>query len=210
MAEYPGAARAGLSPNRSRREGGISLFIVHHYASTQDPESAWRRFNTENDRSVSPNYQVNADGTVFEVVPPRWWRAWTTGAIDHQAITCETQNTTRAPGWGISPESHEAIARLVAWAHTEHGIPLQRAEVADGNRVTRPGVIGHRDTPAGRESGTECPGPSMDIEWIIARARQITTGDKPAPPVPPARIAAPVATLRRNRLRAQRKESTHG
>ena len=173
MAEYPGAARAGVSPNRSDRQGKVRLFIVHHYAGTQDPESAWRRFMSSNDRSVSPNYQVNADGSVFEVVPPDRFRAWTTGTIDHQAVTCETQNTSGAPTWGISRESHEAIAHLVAWASQRYGFPIQRGRVEDGNVVTVPGVVGHRETPAGKATGTACPGPSMDIDGIIERARQI-------------------------------------
>lgn len=176
MAEYPGAARAAVSPNRSPRQGRVQLFIVHHYAGTQDPESAWRRFNAANDRSVSPNYQVNADGSVFEVVPPDCFRAWTTGTIDHQAVTCETQNTSGAPAWGISRESHEAIAHLIAWASRRYGFPIQRGAVADGNRVTRPGVVGHRETPAGRQTSTACPGPSMDLDWLVDRASQIAGG----------------------------------
>lgn len=176
MSLYPNAARAGVSPNKDRRQGKVQLFIVHHYASTQDPESAWRRFNSANDRSVSPNYQVNADGSVFEVVPPDEYRAWTTGSIDHQAVTCETQNTSGAPSWGISRASHEAIAQLVAWTAQRYGFPIQRGEVAAGNVVTVPGVVGHRETPAGRETSTSCPGPSMDLDWIVQRARQIAAG----------------------------------
>lgn len=177
MAEYPGAARAAVSPNRSPRQGRVQLFIVHHYAGTQDPESAWRRFNAPNDRSVSPNYQVNADGSVFEVVPPDRFRAWTTGTIDHQAVTCETQNTSGAPTWGISHESHEAIARLIAWASARYGFPIQRGRVDDGNVVAIPGVVGHRETPAGKATGTACPGPSMNLDWLVERARQIANGE---------------------------------
>lgn len=176
MSQYPNAARAGVSPNRSPRLGRVQLFIVHHYAGMQDPESAWRRFNAANDRSVSPNYQVNADGSVFEVVPPDAYRAWTTGAIDHQAVTCETQNTSGAPAWGISVQSHEAIAHLIAWASRRYGFPIQRGAVADGNRVTRPGVVGHRETPAGRQTSTSCPGPSMDLDYLVRRAFEIASG----------------------------------
>lgn len=176
MSQYPGASRAGVSPNRSPRKGKVKLFIVHHYAGTQDPESAWKRFMNANDRSVSPNYQVNADGSVFEVVPPDEFRAWTTGVIDHQAVTCETQNTTGAPTWGISRESHEAIARLVAWAAHRYGFPIQRGRVDAGDVVAVPGVVGHRETPAGRQTGTACPGPSMDLDWIVNRAQQIAGG----------------------------------
>ena len=187
MSQYPGAARAGVSPNRSPRLGKVRLFIVHHYAGTTDPESAWNRFNSPNDRSVSPNYQVNADGSVYEVVPPDNFRAWTTGAIDQQAVTCETQNMTGAPSWGISGASREAIAHLIAWASKRYGFPIQRGRVADGNVVTVPGVVGHNETPAGRQTSTSCPGPSMNLDWIIQRAQQIAGGspaggnEEPAP-----------------------------
>lgn len=177
MSQYPGASRAGVSPNRSPRQGKVRLFIVHHYAGTQDPESAWKRFMNANDRSVSPNYQVNADGSVFEVVPPDNFRAWTTGTIDHQAVTCETQNTSGAPSWGISAASHEAIAHLIAWAAARYGFPIQRGRVADGNVVEVPGVVGHRETPAGRQTSTSCPGPSMNLDWLVERARQIANGE---------------------------------
>ncbi|MEI3845308.1 MULTISPECIES: N-acetylmuramoyl-L-alanine amidase [unclassified Microbacterium] len=151
----------------------MQLFITHHYGGTTAPEVAWERFMRANDRAVSPNYQINADGTVWEVVPPRHYRAWTTGGIDHFAVTCETQNTSGEPSWGISRASHEAIARLFLWTHQTFGVPLQRGHVADGNRIVTPGIVGHNETPAGRETGTLCPGPSMDIDWIIARARQL-------------------------------------
>lgn len=179
MAEYPGAAWAGVSPNRSPRQGTVKLFIVHHYAGTQDPASARNRFMAANDRSVSPNYQVNADGSVFEIVPPDRYRAWTTGAIDHQAVTCETQNASGAPSWAITSASHEAIAHLIAWAAARYGFPIQRGQVADGNVVTVPGVVGHRETPAGRQTSTACPGPSMDLNWLVARAQQIAAGISP-------------------------------
>lgn len=192
MAEYPGASWAGVSPNKSVRNNKVRLFIVHHYASTQSPDAARKRFMASNDRSVSPNYQVNADGSVFEIVPPDRYRAWTTGAVDHQAVTCETQNTSGAPHWGISHESMEAIAHLIAWASKRYGFPIQRGRVSGtstSNTVDVPGVVGHNETPAGRRTSTACPGPSMDIEWIIARARQIagsggapTTTPKPSTP----------------------------
>lgn len=197
MAEYPGAAWAGVSPNRSIRQGKVKLFIVHHYAGTQGPDAARARFMAPNDRSVSPNYQVNADGSVFEIVPPDRFRAWTTGAIDHQAVTCETQNTSGAPSWGISVASHEAIAHLIAWASKRYGFPIQRGAVADGNVVTRPGVVGHRETPAGRQTSTSCPGPSMDIDYLVRRAFEIASGkdnNDPAP-VRDTRLDQIMATL---------------
>lgn len=173
MAEYPDADWAGVSPNKSPRQGTVKLFIVHHYAGMTDPLPARQRFMRANDRSVSPNYQVNADGSVFEIVPPDHYRAWTTGAIDHQAVTCETENISGAPNWGISRASMDAIAALVAWASKRYGFPIQRGRVDDGNIVRVPGVVGHRETPAGRQTSTSCPGPSMDIDYIVRKAREI-------------------------------------
>lgn len=172
MAEYPGADWAGVSPRRSVRQGDVQLFIVHHWGSTREAVGQRDEFMRKGG-DVSPNYQVNADGSVWEIVPPDNYRAWTTGQIDHQAVTCETQNTSREPNWGISAESHEAIAQLVAWAADRYNFPIQRGEVADGNIVTRPGVVGHNETPAGQSTSTLCPGPSMDLNWIVARAQQI-------------------------------------
>lgn len=188
MAEYPGAAWAGVSPNRSARAGRVQLFIVHHWAGTGDAIAQRNVFMAANSREVSPNYQVNADGSVFEIVPPDRFRAWTTGAIDHQAVTCETQNTSGAPNWGISAASQEAIAQLVAWAAARYGFPIQRGQVNDGNVIARAGVVGHRETPAGRGTGTACPGPSMDLDWIVARAQQIAAGIPATPPIDHARL----------------------
>jgi len=187
MVEYPGAAWAGVSPNRSARAGTVKLFIVHHWAGTGDAIAQRNVFMGANSRDVSPNYQVNADGSVFEIVPPDRFRAWTTGTIDHQAVTCETQNISGAPNWGISAASHEAIAQLVAWAAARYGFPIQRGAVVSGNVVTRPGVVGHRETPAGRETSTACPGPSMDLDYIVARAAQIAAGI-PLNPIDHARL----------------------
>jgi hypothetical protein len=199
MGQYPGAAWAGVSPNKSKRNNKVRLFIIHHYASTQSPDAARKRFMAANDRSVSPNYQVNADGSVFEIVPPDKYRAWTTGAVDHQAVTCETQNTSGAPAWGISRESEEAIAHLVAWASRRYGFPIQRGRVtgtSSYNTVEVPGIVGHNETPAGRRTSTACPGPSMDIAWIISRAKQIAAGQAgaaPRPSVPKPSTSTPPA-----------------
>lgn len=210
---YPGATWADVSPNKSVREGDVKLFIIHHRADTGTAASARKRFMTANDRNVSPNWNVNQDGTVDEIVPPDDYRAWTTGAVDHQAVTVETGNTSGDPAWGISPESHEAIANIVAWWSHHYALPIQRGSVsldANGKNVVHtPGVVGHRDTPAGKSTGTACPGPSMNIDWIIARANVIYQEkyvqtpppvEEPGTPVLPAEIRALLEQLRANEL----------
>jgi len=185
MGEYPGAQWAGVSPNKAPREGKVQLFIVHHWAGGYggNREAAARAqrdvFMRPNARRVSPNFQVNADGSVFEIVPPDRYRAWTSGLIDHKAVTCETQNISGEPHWGVSAESHEAIARLVAWAAQRYGFPIQRGQVGKGNRIVKPGVIGHREAPT---AATACPGPSMDLDAIVARARALAGSTPTAAP----------------------------
>ena len=187
---YPGSTWADVSPNKSVRDGKVQLFIVHHRADTGDAASARLRFMTANDRNVSPNWNINQDGSVDEIVPPDNYRAWTTGQIDHQAVTVETGNTSGDPNWGISQASMESIAKLIAWAAKRYSFPIQHGAAVMGsdgkNVVTVPGVVAHRETPAGKETGTVCPGPSMNMDWIINRAKDIyTQNNTQQPPVDP-------------------------
>lgn len=156
---YPGATWADISPNKSVREDKIQFFVIHHAADPRDKQTQIDRFMTANDRNVSPNWFIGADGSASEIVPPDDYRAWTTGKFDHKAITVETQNTSGDPTWGISRESHERIADIAAWAADRYGLALDRKT-----------IIGHREVPG---QATACPGPSMDLEWIVNRAKEI-------------------------------------
>ena len=179
-ATYPGSAWWDHSVNSSKREDTIQYFVIHHAAATSSAEALRDRFMSPNDRSVSPNWLIGADGSVSEIVPPDEWRAWTTGAFDHKAVTVETQNTSGDPTWGISEASHEAIAQLVAWAGKRYSIPLNRTF-----------VIGHREV-AGQS--TACPGPSMNLDRIVARAIEINATVEPEPE-PTETTAVPTAWL---------------
>lgn len=183
---YPRAQRWAHSSNSSKRTGKIQLCIFHHWGSDPIPsaESTWERFNRPNDRAVSPNVQINADGSAWEVVPADDYRAWTTGAIDMQAVTAEIQDSTVGPKWGISEKSHEEAAQFLAWAAKRYNFPIQRGQVGPNNVVIKPGVIGHNETPAGKSTGTLCPGPSLNFEWIINRAKQIAGEDSSPKPDP--------------------------
>lgn len=179
---YPRAARWAHSSNSSKREGQVQLCILHHWGTSPIPsaESTWERFNRTNDRAVSPNVQINADGSAWEVVPADNFRAWTTGQIDHKAVTAEIQNSTVGPQWGISPEAHEEAAQFLAWASKRYNFPIQRGQVGPNNEVIKPGLIGHNETPAGKATSTVCPGPSLNYDWIVNRAKAINE-DSPTP-----------------------------
>lgn len=175
---YPGANYWNHSPNCSpRREGDkIEYFVIHHAADTNPVQTQIDRFMRPNDRNVSPNWLIGKDGSINEIVPPDKYRAWTTGQFDYKAVTVETQNSSGAPDWGITEESHVAIAKLVAWAHLRWGIPLDRQH-----------VIGHREVP--NVPATACPGPSMNLEKILSYAIEFA---KPVDPTDPTDPTDPV------------------
>lgn len=166
---YPGATWWNHSPNSSPRRATdkIEYFVVHHAATTASVSSLQSRFMSTNDRNVSPNWLIGADGSVSEIVPPDKFRAWTSGAFDYKAVTVETQNTSGEPNWGISEESHVAIAKAVAWASKRYGFPIDRNH-----------VIGHKEVPG---AATACPGPSMNLEKIVQYAIEFAKPTTPDP-----------------------------
>ena len=173
----PGLWLGKWSANRESRTGRVQYFVVHHAADTRAPEVQVQRFMSPNDREVSPTWFIGADGTARKIVHPDD-RQWTTGRIiDQQAVTVETQNTTGAPAWGISVAAHEQIAQLVAWAAKRYGFPIDRDH-----------VLGHNEARAKLDpsiGATACPGPSMDLDWIVKRAQEHAAGNPPPAPGPP-------------------------
>lgn len=175
--EYPDADWWDHSPNSSPRRAGdkVQYFVVHHAAATSSVDALRTRFMNANDRKVSPNWLIGKDGSVSEIVPPDKFRAWTSGQFDYNAVTVETQNTSGDPTWGISEESHIAIAKLVAWASKRYGFPIDRTH-----------VIGHREVPG---AATACPGPSMSLDRIVDLAKTFVDDNEvpgePEVPIPP-------------------------
>lgn len=187
--EYPRAVRWGWSPNSSPRQGRVQVVVGHHWGMwpAPTPDNQWDSFmRAGGGNPVSPNVQINSDGTAFEPTPPTNNRAWTTGALDHQAVTFEMQNASgpsASPPWGFSAAALEEAAQYLAWAHKQFGVPLQRGKVTGTTTnpvVEVPGFVGHNETPAGKATGTTCPG-SLPYEALLTRAREIVAGDTPTP-----------------------------
>ncbi len=115
---------------------------------------------------------------------------------NHRSITIE--NADMGPGFAawntrdggavpaFTPQQVEANARICAWAHLAHGVPLA---AADTSRPNARGVGFHRlgcdpyRVPDGERwssaYGKVCPGPRRiaQIPQIIARAIEIVNGD---------------------------------
>ncbi|EYT59754.1 hypothetical protein D514_0111620 [Microbacterium sp. UCD-TDU] len=168
-ATYPASKAGYTSPLTSDRAAGdvIRRLIVHHCAATSDQLSY---FLTKNERGSAPTWYVRSDGSVIETIAPAK-KPSSTSSANSGSVAIETQNTSGAPAWGISEASHEAIASIAAWLSRQtslDGVPVEFV-------LDRAHLIGHNEAGV---NATACPGPSMDLDRIVKRAREIA-----APPV---------------------------
>lgn len=178
---YPDAARWAHSSKCDPRKADseIALLIFHGWGKfPNDAEAEWNYFTgwQGDGQGSSPTWQVNADGSTHEAVPPDAFRPWTTGSIDHRAVTVEAQPISGPPSWLYSDAQYERFAKLAVFAHQRWGIPLQIAELTGTGKdttIVKPGLTQHNMTPAGKESGTVCPGPTFDLQRVVDRAREL-------------------------------------
>lgn len=162
---YPHAIRGWDVPlgQRERTTGSvINRFIIHHTTNTGD-ESPY--FLRRNERSSCPTWYVMSNGDVVEFISPVK-RPSSTGAANDYSVAVETQNTSRAPDWGISDASHESLARMAAWLSKQTSFGPYPVDI----KLDRTHIIGHNEAGV---SKTVCPGPSMRLDWIVERAKQI-------------------------------------
>jgi len=158
------------SQKSSRNGQRVKSFIIHHAATTD--AAGVVALMVSGRRTVSSNYVVGRDGTVYGVVPEEE-RAWTSGsssdggkgaAWDRQSITFETANLSAGGAWPISDASYESVSDVLADAANRYGIDL--------NRDT---VIGHRELWSRYRASyaTACPG-GFDLDRLVnmARAKQ--------------------------------------
>lgn len=164
---YPEAVRGWNVPLSSDRDAGsvIDRFIIHHTTNLNSEEAF---FKTKNSRSSCPTWYVESNGSVVEMIDPGK-RPSATGSANTRSVAVETQNTSTAPLWGISEASHESIAQIVAWFHMNY-----HGKTIDGFKVDLPidrtHVIGHNEAGV---NATACPGPSMNLDEIVVRAKEI-------------------------------------
>ncbi|WP_460801498.1 N-acetylmuramoyl-L-alanine amidase [Microbacterium sp. GXF6406] len=175
---YPKASRGWNVPLSSDRDAGsvIDRFIIHHTTNLNSEEAF---FKTKNSRSSCPTWYVESNGNVIEMIDPAK-RPSATGSANTRSVSVETQNTSAAPSWGISEASHESIAQIVAWFHMNY-----HGKTIDGFTVDLPldrtHVIGHNEAGV---NATACPGPSMNLDEIVVRAREIALTQAPVVPEP--------------------------
>lgn len=151
----------------SPRQGArVDAMIAHGAAATR------KEAVLATARSVSANYVVDVDGTIYGMVDDAL-RAWTSGsshdggrgaAWDRRAITFEAINSGgAAQGWPFSPATMESAARLLADESVRHGFSIEDARTP-----------GHRELWTWYRASypTACP-QTFDLPWWRARAREI-------------------------------------
>lgn len=96
------------TPGRTRK---IARVVIHHNAGVRmSTEDCWRAWQT---RKASAHYQVEADGTIGQLVHDAD-TAWHASGANSDGIGVEHANISGPPGWGISDATVEAGAHLVA------------------------------------------------------------------------------------------------
>jgi lysozyme family protein len=189
---YPDAIRGWTVPLSSDRAAGsvINRLIIHHTTNTGDEEPY---FKTKNDRSSCPTWYVRANGDVIEMIAPEK-RPSATGSANTYSVAIETQNTSGAPAWGISEESHETIARIAAWLSKQ----TKFGDVPVAITLDRAHIIGHNEAGV---NATACPGPSMNLDKIVARAQELAAAEEPDPDPDPEPAGVTLTRAQFDRLK---------
>lgn len=156
----------------------IDIIVLHHNGGTGTGvvPNCWIQ------REASAHYQIE-NGEIIGCLDEDI-TAWACGVKGYDnnshTISIEHQNSTGAPNWLVSQQNQEKSAQLVAEIATRRNIPIDR------NHILR-----HREMPG---TSTDCSG-GLDIDWIVARAKQIVgQGGTPSPKPIPAPTPAPSAT----------------
>ena len=143
---YPGAEWKPISVNY--RSGGCNprFIVLHIMQGTLAGTDSWFRNPAA---QVSAHFGVGKSGTVYQWVDTND-TAWHAAAANDRAIGIEHEGQ---PGDSLTPEQIAADAKLCAWAHKAHGIPLVSA-VHPGD----PGLAWHGLGQVAWGNHPDCPG----------------------------------------------------
>lgn len=127
---------------------------------------------------VESTWWVGLDGKVEQYMSARE-KAEAQWLGNPRALSVETADNGDPDTFPWTREQVEALAQLAAWCHVHLGIPLRLCRSWDD-----PGIGYHRLFPQWNPNKHSCPGTVRiaQVEQIIARARQLVAGVKPATP----------------------------
>lgn len=197
MARMPGTTWKPIAHNYTQRKTAKRRVILHVAESESTSIHGW--FNNPTARASS-HFYVARDGSIEQYVDTDYI-AWTSSEGNTDSIGVETQGRAAGP-W--TPEQCAALARIIAWAHRTHGVPLRlmasskstEAGVGwhrlgvDGHFPALPSMLAGRGQRGGGEKwssarGKSCPGDDRipQIPGILDAAKALTA---PAPKSAPA------------------------
>ena len=136
-----------LSPNcNAPRNNAIRKITIHHMAGDM---GAYNCANMHYNGNCSANYYIGSDGKICGGVREDR-RAWTSSSPDndHQAITYEVANDTRAPNWTISKAAYDSMIALSRDICSRYGITAKFDGTSGGSLTTHDMF-----------APTACPGP---------------------------------------------------
>ena len=224
MSRMPGAVSQG--EHGSEAMSRHDIVCVHTIVGTAPAHAA--------------HFSTAADGTIHQSRDTKFKSAANLNG-NHRVIAIE--NEDRGPAFGdwntddghavpaLTTEQVEAIAKILAWAHKEHGVPLQ---LCPDSKPTSKGLAYHRQgidgnfgpfKHPGRVSdgeqwsehfGKVCPGDRRidQLPAILKRARELAQGEEFDDVATKAEIKEAVrevlAEVVRDELTTQRKMLTNG
>jgi hypothetical protein len=157
---------------------GIISFLGLHWTGVTPDQLYY--FSTKNDRDVCPSYYTRTSGKTFEMIRPGFKPATTGPEWNWRHISFEMQMAATSPT--ISRAQQEKAAQM---AVRMQEATLLEGGIFDGAKIdfliSRATILGHNEMLPGT---TTCPGPDMDIDWIVARALEIWDEKHPDDPTP--------------------------
>lgn len=194
MGWYPDAIKR---PITGGTDGKMSAHLGAVLHVNQSTGNLFNWFNGGK-HDVSAHFEVYEDGRVEQYIDTTN-DSWCQRDGNMTYISIETEGYGQPvdghPATPLTSAQLTAIAKLYAWLHTEHGIPLTLAE--------KPGERGFGWHGMGAAAGVDwghadCPGPARKAQ----RAQILTLAEKylpattpPKPTPPPAPTPAPLPTL---------------
>ena len=220
MSRMPGAVSQG--EHGSEAMSRHDIVCVHTIVGTVPAHAA--------------HFSTAADGTIHQSRDTKFKSAANLNG-NHRVIAIE--NEDRGPAFGdwdindghavpaLTNKQVEAIAKILAWAHKEHGVPLQlcpdSTPTSKGLAYHRQGIDGnfgpfkHPGRVSGGEQWSEsfgkvCPGDRRidQLPAILKRARELVQGEEFDEVATKAEIKEAVAEVVRDELTKQRKMLTNG
>lgn len=148
--------------------------VEHIAAGTYNGTIAWQLNDSSN---ISSHFIVSKLGEITQMVDTHD-RGWTQGAGNSGWLSIENAAFLPEP---LTDAQVTANARILAWAHQTHGIPLQVTNSPSGRG------LGHHSM--GAENGVNwghsaCPGEAIKAQKpeIVRRATAIVNGTQPIAP----------------------------